>query len=75
VSAGDDVKLAPLVRDPRHGQRHRGVDVAEDEVGLVAIDQLLGFDNSGVGVVSGILDQELDLSAENAAGLVDLFER
>ena len=75
VSAGHDVELALLGRHPRHRERDRRVDVAEDEIDLIAVDQLLGFRDADRDVVRGIFDQELHLAAENAAALIDLIER
>ena len=42
------------------------------DVDVVAIDQLVGLLHAGADVVGRILDQQLDLAAENAALLVDL---
>ena len=62
--------------DLRHGERKRRVDVAEQEVDLVAVDQLARLLHRRAGVAAGrILDHELDLTAENAALGVDLVER
>ncbi len=75
VSAGHDVELALLRGHPRHRQRHRRVDVADDEIDLIALDQLVGFLDAGGDVVGGIGDQELRLPAQNAAAPIDLLDR
>ena len=67
VSAGHDMQLALLGRHPHHRQRDRRVDVAEDEIDLIAVDQLRGFRDADGDVVAGIFDQQLRLAAENAA--------
>ena len=54
----------------------RRIDVANQEVDLVAVDELAGLLHGGAGVAAGrILDQQFDLAAENAALGVDLLER
>ena len=75
VSAGDNVELAPLGRHPRHRQGDGRVDVAEDEIDLVAVDQLFSFRDADGGLVCGIFDQQFHLPAENAAILIDLIDR
>ena len=60
----------------RHGERQRRVHVAEQEIDLVAVDQLARLLHRNAGVAAGrILDEELDRPAENAALGVDLLER
>ena len=60
-----------LVGHLRHRVGDAGIDVADDDVDLVAVDQLSRLLHAGADVVRRILDQELDLAAENAALLVD----
>ena len=63
------------IADVRHRLGERRIDVAEQEVDLVAIDQLVGLLHRGAGVAAGrILDQKFDLAAENAVLGVDLVE-
>ncbi len=66
-----DVEHFPLVRHLRHRVGDAGIHVADDDVDLIAVDQLLRLLHAGADVVGGVLDQELDLAAENAALLVD----
>ena len=75
VSAGHDVDLAPLRRHPHHRQRDRRVHVTENEIGLIAVDQLVGFCDAHRDVVAGILDQQPHLAANEAASLIDLLKR
>ncbi len=76
MAARHDVEHAFLVADLRHGQRKRRVHVAEQEVDLVALDQLARLLHRRARVAAGrILDQELDRPAENAALGVDLLDR
>ena len=72
MAAGHDVEDLLLVGDLRHRVGDAGVHVAEDHVDLVAVDQLARLLHAGADVVGRILDQELDLAAEDAALLVDL---
>ena len=75
MAAGHDVEHALLEADVRHRLRQRRVDVADQEVDLVALDQLERLLHRGGGVAAGrILDQQLDLAAENAALGVDLLD-
>ena len=55
----------------RHRVGDAGIHVAEDHVDLIAVDQLARLLHAGADVVGRILDQKLDLAAENAALLVD----
>jgi hypothetical protein len=71
MAARHDVEHLLLVGDLRHRIGDAGIDVAEDHGDLVAVDQLARLLNAGADVVGGIFDQELDLTAENAALLVD----
>ena len=67
---------ALLEGDIRHRLRQPRVDVADEEVDLVALDQLVGLLHRDGGVGAGrILDQQLDLAAEDAALGVDLVDR
>ena len=76
VAAGDDVQHLGLVRYLTDRERHRGIDVAEKEVDLVALDQLVGLLHRRTGVGAGrVLGYERDLSAEDAALGVDLLDR
>ena len=76
MAAGHDMQHALFVRDLRHGERERRVDVAEQEIDLVAFDQLARLLHRRAGVAAGrILDEEFDRTAENAALGVDLVER
>ena len=76
VAAGNDMQHLGLVRHFAEGERHRRIDVAEQEVDFVAVDQLVRLLHRGAGIGAGrILDQEFDLAAENAALGVDLVDR
>ena len=55
----------------RHGVGDAGIHVAEDDIDLVAVDQLARLLHAGADIVGRILDQKLDLTAENAALLID----
>ena len=56
--------------------RHRRVDVAEQEIDIVALDQLARFLDSNAGIgARRILDQQLALAAEDAAFGIDLLDR
>ena len=59
--------------DLRHRDRDAGIDVADDEARLIALDQLAGLLHAGADVVGGVLDQKFDRPAQNAALLVDLL--
>ena len=61
------MELALLRRHPHRCERDRRVDIAQDEVGVIAIDQLSGFCNADGNFICRILDQQLHLAAENAA--------
>ena len=52
VAAGDDVQDLPGSR-PRQGPAPCGVDVAEQEIDLVAVDQLVRLLHGGAGVGAG----------------------
>ena len=76
MAAGHDMQDALFVRDLGHGERERRVHVAEQEVDLVALDQLARLLHGGAGVAAGrILDHEFAGTAEDAAFGVDLLER
>ena len=76
MAAGHDMQDALLVRDLGHGERERRVDVAEQEVDLVALDQLARLLHGRAGVAAGrILDDQLAWATEDAALGVDLLER
>ena len=76
MAAGNNMENALLVGHLRHGERERRIDVAEEEIDLVAVDQLARFLHGGAGVAAGrILDDQIDLAPENPAFAVDLVER
>ena len=76
MAARHDMQDALFVRNLGHGERERRVDVAEQEVDLVALDQLARLLHRGARVAAGrILDDEFNRAAENAALGVDLIER
>ena len=52
-----------------------GVHVADDEIDVVAFDELAGFLHAGAHVVGGVFDQQLELPAHDAALGVDLVDR
>ena len=59
VAAGHDMKYLLLEADIGHGLRQRRVDVAEQEVDLVALDQLICFLHGDGGFTAGrIFDQQ-----------------
>jgi hypothetical protein len=60
---------------PRHRQPHRRVDVADDEICMIAVDQLVGFFDAGGDVVRRVGDEELRRPAQNAAAPIDLLDR
>ena len=60
MTAGHDVQDAGFGRDVADGERHGRVDVAEEEIDLVAVDQLMRLLHRRAGVgAGGILGQEL----------------
>jgi hypothetical protein len=76
MAAGNDVKDFLLVGNLRDRERERRVLVAEQEIDLVAVDQLAGLQHGRARVAAGgILDDQLDLATENAALRVDLIDR
>jgi hypothetical protein len=65
-----------FVRDLRHREGERRVCVAEQEIDLVAIDQLAGLQHRRARIAAGgILHDQLDLAAQNASLRLDLFDR
>ena len=74
VAAGHDLQLALLGGHLGHRQRHRGVDVACDEIDLILVDQPSGLFDAGHDVVPGISDQQLRFAAKNAAAVIDLVD-
>ena len=52
-----------------------GVDVADDEIDLIALDQLARLLHAGADIVRGVLHQQFGLSPEDAALLVDVLGR
>ncbi len=76
MAARHDVQDLLLVGHLRHGERQRGIDVAEQKIDLVAVDELARLLHRGAGVAAGrILDDEFDVAPENAAFGVDLLDR
>ena len=57
----------------RHRQRHRGVDISDDEIGPIALDQLDGFLDAGGNVILDPNDG-LHRPANNAAALIDFLD-
>ena len=51
-----------------------GIDVADHEVDLIALDQLARLLHAGADVVGGIFHQQFDLTSENAALGVHLLD-
>ena len=75
MAAGDDVENAFLIRHLGHGERKRGVHIAEEEIHLVAVDQLSRLLHRNPGVAAGrILDDQFDWTSENPALGVDLVD-
>jgi hypothetical protein len=75
MTAGDDVKHFFLEADIGHRLCERRIDVAEQEVDLIAFDQLVGFLHRDRGFAAGrIFDEQIDFTAENAALGVDLID-
>jgi hypothetical protein len=64
-----------FIGDLRDRGRDAGIDVADHEIDLVALDQLAGLLHAGADVVGGVFDQEFDRPAQNAALCIDLFDR
>jgi hypothetical protein len=75
VRSGHDVKLALLGGNARHRERDRRIQVTQDEIDVIAVDQLPGFSDARRDIVYGILDQQLQPAAKNASTLIDLFDR
>ncbi len=73
MTAGDNVENFLFAGHLRHRNRDTGVDVADDEADLVALDQLACLLYAGTDVIGGVFDQELDWPAEDAALLVDFL--
>src|SRR5689334_4632271 len=74
MPAGYYVQLALLGGYPRYRQRHRRVDVAGEEIDLIPVNQLTGPFDPSCDVVRRISNQQLRLSAKNAAAAVDLLD-
>src|SRR5438067_9699960 len=75
MAARDDVQDALLVRHPRHRQGERRVDVADEEVHLVALDELARLLHGGAGLSARrVLDEQLHLAAEDPTFGVDLLD-
>ena len=73
VAAGHHVEDALLVGHVGYRGRQRRVDIADQEVDLVAIDQFTRLLDGRAGVAAGgLLDQELRRTAKDAAFGVDL---
>jgi hypothetical protein len=76
VTAGHDVEDALLIGHVRDRGRQCRVDVADQEIDLIAIDQLTRLLDCSVGVAAcRLFDQELHRTAENAALGIDLGQR
>ena len=75
MAAGNDVQDFLFGGNLGDRRGDAGIDVADDEVDLVALDQLARLLHAGADVVGGILDQQFDLAPENAAFGVDLLDR
>ncbi|OIQ76402.1 hypothetical protein GALL_419190 [mine drainage metagenome] len=74
MAARNNVEHALFVRDVGNCLRQRRVDVADDEIDLIAVDQFARLLHGGAGVARGrVLDGKLDLLAQNAALGVDLI--
>jgi hypothetical protein len=74
MAAADDVQHFLFAGNLCNRRRDAGIDVADDEAHLIALDQLVGFLHAGADVVGGVFNQQLDLAAEDAALLVDLLD-
>ena len=76
MAAGHDMEDFLFEANVGDRLRQRRVDVADQEVDLVAVDQLARLLHRGAGVAAGrIFDQQFHLAAENAALGIDLFDR
>ena len=75
VAAGHDVEHLRLIGHLRHGVGDAGIHVTEDDIDLVALDQLAGFLHARADIVGGILDQEFHLATKNAVLFVYDFNR
>ena len=76
ASSRYDMQDPLFVRDLSHGEGERGIGVAEQEIDLVAFDQLARLHDRSPGVSARrILDDQLDRTAENAALGVDGVDR
>ena len=75
VASSHDVQHTGPAREVAESERHRGVDVAEEEVDLVAVDQQVALCTATPASVEvGILRNEGHRAAEDAALLVDLVD-
>jgi hypothetical protein len=76
VAAGHNVEDALFIGHVGDRGRQRRVDVADEEIDLIAIDQFTRLLDRRAGVATrGFLDQELHLTAEDAAFGIDLRQR
>ena len=84
VRAGDRIGMAArhhqqalqLGGNLAHGEGHSGIHIAQQEIDLVALDQLAGFLHGCPDIATGgILHQELGLTTEDAALGIDLVNR
>src|SRR6185437_10631193 len=71
----DDVEQLLLVGDLAQRQRDRRINIADHEVHAVAVDELAHLLHAGADIIGGILDQQLDGTADDAALGVDLLDR
>src|SRR3974377_1558758 len=60
--------------DLRHRLRDARVDVADDELYLVAVDQLARLLYAGADVICGIFNEQFQWTTENAAFGIDLLD-
>ena len=74
MAAGNDVQDLLFAGDLGDRGGDAGIDVADHEVDLVALDQLACLLHAGADVVGGIFHQQFDLASENAAFGVHLLD-
>jgi hypothetical protein len=68
------VQFAPFRRHPHDRERDRRVQITENEIGLIAVDQLPRLSLPGADAICRILDEEPRFATENAAGAINLVE-
>ena len=74
VTAGDDVQNLLFGGDLRYRRGDAGIHVADNEIDVVALDQLACLLHAGADVIGRVFDQQLDLPPEDAALGVDLLD-